>query len=458
MNFWPWVFGYLAIVIAIALIVGRKVKTSDDFVIAGRSLPSFIVAGTLLATWMGGGTILGTAEFIYTYGPFAGLIYTLMEPVGIFILILLAMRVRKMEKYTISGILRDRYGELSGVIASLAIILAYLGIVSYQLQGFGMILELSTGLSYKTSMIVGAIIVLTITLVGGLISVAYTDAMSAFLITFGLLLSIPFAFLHVGGIDGMMSALPEAHHTLLGGLSPIMWIGFMIPTLLLVLGDQNMYQRLFAAKDPKSARRGSIYWLIGCLIINIPIIILATASRASGMELAEGEMDRAILQFSAQYLPFVLGGLVLASSAAFLLTTGDSYLLSSATTCVYDLYAKYINPSAGDRTKLFLGRSIIILFCAVAYIMINIFPSALELQIYSYTIYGACITPALLGAILWKRANKWGGLGSMFVGLVGTIVCKLTIEEMYGINSVVVSGPLAVLTLIIVSLLTGHGD
>ena len=453
MDFLPFIIVYLALITGMALYFSRKVKSSDDFSVAGRRLGPIIIAGTLLATWMGGGSILGTANFIYSYGPFAGVLYCLAEPFGIFLLILLARTIRRTKGYTISGILNDRYGNIANIVASLAIILAYVGIVSYQIRGFGIILNLATGISLENAFLISFGFILLITLLGGLISVAYTDCLSAFLISFGLLVGIPFALQATGGFTGMLSSLPPENLTLMSTLNPLQWIGYLLPTLFLVLGDQNMYQRLFAAKDERSASLGSLYWLIGCLIINIPLIILAASSRALDLLPLESA-DYAILELAATVMPFVLGGIILASASAFLLTTGDSYLLSSATTFVYDILTRYRKKKTSDRLKLFLQRLMVLLLGVSAFVMIRFFPSVLEMQMFAYTMYGATITPALLGALVWKKSTKAGGISSMLVGICFTVIGQVTVKQWWDLNAIVVSAPLAIITLIVVSLLT----
>ena len=213
-----------------------------------------------------------------------------------------------------------------------------------------------------------------------------------------------------------------------------------------------MYQRLFAAKDEESAFRGAIYWLIGCILINIPLIMMATASKALNVT---DVPDRAILDFAANILPFFIGGIILAVFTSFLITTGDSYLLSASTTFVYDVYERYIGRGrTSDSKKLFLNRAALIVFAMIAFAMVRFFPSVLAIQMYAYTIYGATITPALLGALLWKRANKYGGIASMLTGIVATLVCEFTLTKSSGINSIVVSVPLSILMIVVVSLIT----
>jgi len=451
MNFLPFVGGYLVVITALAVYFSRRIKSSEDFAVAGRSLGTLVVAGTLLATWMGGGTILGTAEFIYLYGPLAGALYCVFEPIGILIFFLISRRIYLTKKTTISEILYERYGVIASVISAVAIILAYVGILSYQIQGVGMIISYSSAIGTDTSYMIALVVIILITVTGGLVSVAYTDSISAILITFALLLGIPFALSAAGGFSGISSSLPPENLTIGSTLSSVQWIGYFLPTILLVLGDQNMYQRIFAAKDEGSARHGALYWLLGCIIINVPIIILAVSSRALAL-LPMESADEAIIALASRVLPFTIGGIILATAAAFLLTTGDSYLLSSATVTVYDVIAKARD--VDDRTKLNLQRALVVIFAMLSLAMIRFFPSVLTIQMFAYTIYGATITPALLGALLWKGATKWGGISSMIIGIVATLITEFTITRSTGINSVVVSAPLAFMALIVVSILT----
>jgi len=323
MDFLPFVAGYLAVITALAVYFSRRIKSSEDFALAGRSLGTLVVAGTLLATWMGGGTIMGTAEFIYIHGPLAGALYCAVEPLGILIFFFISRRIYLTKKTTISEILYERYGVIASIISAIAIILAYVGILSYQIEGMGMIISYSSAISADYAYIIALVVIVLITVTGGLISVAYTDSMSAILITFALLLGIPFALSAAGGFSGISASLPPENLTLGSTLSSIQWVGYFLPTMLLVLGDQNMYQRIFAAKDEGSARHGTLFWLLGCIIINVPVILLAVSARAINL-LPMERADEAIIALASTTLPFVVGGVLLATAAAFLLTTGRS--------------------------------------------------------------------------------------------------------------------------------------
>ncbi|WP_318247318.1 sodium:solute symporter family transporter [Halobacillus litoralis] len=143
---------YGVIMVGIGIFMSKKVAGSEDFVLAGKSLGPFVLMGTLLATWTGSGSISGgETSMAFSYGILPSLMMMLPTLVGILILYVVAPKIREYGKFTVSGILEAKYGRASRNIASVIIILAYVGIVSYQMKGFGFILNLTTGMSVQSA-------------------------------------------------------------------------------------------------------------------------------------------------------------------------------------------------------------------------------------------------------------------------------------------------------------------
>lgn len=451
-----FVIVYLLALVAGGYFLGRKeIKTSDDFVVAGRKLPLVVLVGTLLATWVGGGTVTGSANFIYTRGPFAGILYYIGAPVGIVLLYFIAKKVRTMAKYTIPEIIEMRYGSFARTISALCIILAYVGIVSYQFRGGGYVLNLTTGMDLQLATIISAIVIVFLAVSGGMVTIAYSDFISALLIVVGMGLGIPFILVKAGGWSNLFAQIPAEKMTWTGGLTTVQLLGYLFPLIFLILGDQNMYQRFSSAKDAETASKSNIGFFIGEIIV----IFLAVVFASAAIVFFPGiKPDTAILQVAMGGVPFVIGGIILAAAVAFMVTTGDSFLLSASTNITYDLWIRFYKPEATEEEKLKFTRYTIIVLGIIAYIMGAYFPSILAMQMYSYTMYGAAITPALLGAILWKRATKYGGLWSIIVGGSVTLIWEIVLKRPMGWNSILVSAPLAIITLIVVSLLTPKQD
>lgn len=443
---------YLILMIAMGIWAARKVENNHDFMLAGQRLGRLVLTGTLLATWTGAGTIIGRASFSYTYGPLASIFYSLGAPTGILILyFFLAKRVRQYGKYTVPEIMESRFGPSVRLVTAVAILLAYTGIMSEQVRGLGYILHLTTDFPEEVAKLAGLAVIVFLAFSGGLISVAYTDAISALLITVGLVGGFAFVLIGVGGFGGLAESLPPEDMTWSGGLTPIQVLGYVLPTLLLILGDQNMYQRFAAAQTPEIAKRSTLGFLVGDVVFYGAVIVLASGAAVLLPGIAP---DTAVLRLATDTLPVALGAVLLMAGTAFIITTGNSYLLSAAGNLVHDVYRSVSRREHSAQRELLLTRLAIVGLGVLAYAIGEFFPSVLEIQVFSYTMYGAVVTPSLLAVFLWKRATGAGSIASIVTGIVATLAWEFVLDKPFGWNSVLVSLPLAVVALVAVSLAT----
>ena len=233
-------------------------------------------------------------------------------------------------------------------------------------------------------------------------------------------------------------------------------LGFILPGFFLIMGDQNMYQRFGSAKDAKTAKSSNVGFFLAEVLVLVLTLILVTAGAVLIPNLEAP--DTIVFVMSMEILPFILGGIVLATSVSFMITTGDSFLLSAATNMTHDIWMKFFKKDSTDKEQLKFTRIIIVVLSVIAYIFGMYFPSLLKMQMYAYTMYGAAITPALLGALLWKRATKYGGLFAIITGGATTLLWDVVLKSPMGINSSIVAVPAATIVLIIVSLMTPKPD
>ncbi|WP_153392822.1 sodium:solute symporter family protein [Ornithinicoccus halotolerans] len=428
----------------------KEVATGDDFVFAGRNLPRPVMIGTLLATWVGSGTIIGGASFAYTYGPLASIFFLAGTPVGIVVLYFLARRIRRGSTYTVPELLESRYGVAVRMIAAVITVLAYTGITAYQFTGGGYIVSVITPLSPGQGAIVVALLVTFLAVGGGLKSVAWSDFLSALVIVSVLVAALPLVLgVELGGMAEYWQGLPESHRTVSGGLTALQLLGFFLPLFMLILADQNMYQRLGAARDESEARMSAGGFFLTSFLVTVPVALLGSAAI---ILMPDIEPDTAVLSLAGQeYLPVVMGGLLLAGALAFIITTGSSFLLSGAGNVVYDVTKRMFGVPMDDRRRLVIHRLAVLAIALVAYVLGRFFPTVLELQMYSYTVYGVAIAPPVLAVFLWRRASKWGALTSMVLSTVVTITWE-QLGQPFDLNSVLVSLPVSLITLVVVSL------
>ena len=193
----------------------------------------------------------------------------------------------------------------------------------------------------------------------------------------------------------------------------------------------------------------------GCLVLGTMVVLLESFAIPYLKDIAP---DTALMMVAMKLLPFGIGAMVLAACVAFLVTTGDSYLLSSATTLDQDLIVPYIlkDRERSDRQNMIRLRLLVVGVGVCAYLLISQFTDILGIIMYAYTVYAAAITPSLVAALLWKRATSAGAVASICIGGVTALAWELFLKNTVGngLDASLIAVPASVAALIIVSLLT----
>ena len=378
-------------------------------------------------------------------------------PIGIILLYFIAGKVRKSNKVTVPEIMGARYGQSASIISAVCVMLAYVGVLATQLKAAADIIVLlcaSSGIeiSHGLALTICTALIAIITVGGGLVSVAYSDAISALLMIGGFFLAIPFL---IGVANSQGATLPPEKMTITGGMSGWELLGYFLPSLALMLGDQNMLQRFASAKNSDEAKKSNIGMFIGEILVIISIVLVVT--QAAKLYPTLDVPSNVIFQVAVDYLPLAFGALVMCACMAFIVTTADSYLLSSATNLTNDIYVKYIRKDATDKQKMLVLRGTIVVFSVIAVALTLYFPTVLSLQMTAYTMYGAAITPAILFALFSKKVTPAAGIAGILVGGLATIVWTL-MGTPYGIQCAIVAVPASVIAILVVSAVTPKGE
>jgi solute:Na+ symporter, SSS family len=436
---------YLLLLVGVGVWKSRSVKDSADFMVAGRRLPWFVLVGTLLATWIGNGSLFGGAGLGWRNG-LAGMWSSAGAWAGILLVYFIARRIRNFGKVTVPDILEARYGTVAAVLATFITVIAYLTIVSYQFRGGGRVLSIVTdgAISLHSGIVITAAFAIAYTVLAGMISVVYTDVVNGVLMVFGILCAVVFMTVSLGGAAEIVAAADAAGKWSLFGnwalerstvdSAPIIAVSFLVPTLLLLLGDANMYQRIFSARDGGAARKAVLLWVVGVAFLETSIYFLGltgsiAAERGIISQLfAGGAADTAanlsenvIPTLAVEALPLALGMLLVATMMAIVVSTADSFLLVPATNLTRDVYQRFIAPDAPERRVVLIGRSMVLILGFAAYLLVDQFPTILAAAYTAYLVYGSGITPSLLAAFLWKRATAEGAVASILAGASVTL-------------------------------------
>ena len=446
--FWS-ILIYLLILIGVGAIRSRRVKTQTDFMVAGRKLSAPVLVGTLLATWIGSGSIIASAGLSYRKG-FSALWFDAGVWVAIIVLYFIAGRARKLAQFTVPDILEIRYNQAARILGSITTIIAYTAIVSYQFKAGGMVLNMVVGIPVEQGIIITALFVIAYTALAGMISVAYTDVVNGVVLLLGLVIAFPFLLKLAGGWSTMTTTLSPDRFQVLGTMTIWEALGYSLPTMLLLLGESNMYQRFFSARNERAAKVSVVGWISGTIFVETLIVVLAIIGSSMFLDI---NPETVILHSVRHGLSPVIGCVLLAAIVAVIVSTADSFLLVPSTNIMRDIYQRFINPNVSQKRMVLYSRIVVILLGVVAFVQVRFFTTVLAMALYAYTMYGVGITPATLAAFFWKRATPTGGVCSIASGMATTIIWEL-LKKPFDVPTVYPALILSVSSLIIVSLLT----
>jgi SSS family solute:Na+ symporter/sodium/proline symporter len=468
MSVYLWIIlAYLLVLTGLNFLRAKRVKSQEDFMVAGRRLKTSVMVFTLICTWIGSGTFIAGAEFASKAG-FSALWLAAGAWVGIIMIYFLAGKIQTFGQYTIGDILEERFGPVARIFGAIAVI------VSYQFVAGGFILNVAADGAIPDSVgtIIAASFVILFTAVGGMVAVAYTDLPNGIIIVLACLLAVPFVYLAVGGLPEATQQLDPGYFAVVNaqfGAHPVLKVGgYFLATMLLLMGVQSIYQKFYSARTPKDARRAVILWTIGTVFVETVVVVIAVFAYSK----FKGQLDlsipkeggKVVLMAARSLVPAPVGVLLLGAACAVVISTGMNYLLSPSTNIMRDVYQRFINKDASERTMVALQKVFVVILGVLAFLLAMSLKSVLAQAFFAYTIYGVAITPALIAALAWKRATKAGGLASIISGTVVCIFLKIIAEVLppdkapdgdpWGIPLIYPAIIVSLLALVVVSLLT----
>lgn len=442
----------IAGVLAIGLWAGRKEEDTQDFYLAGKSVPWWGVAGSIFGTnvsaehlvgMLGIGYSIGFAQAHFEYGAIAGLLILAFVFLPLY---------RGIGLYTLSEYLAKRFDERSSVLYSALNILMivivrmalgfYIGAraMSYLLD------DTLLAIGYPTGVLIFAVVTATYTIVGGLKAVIWTDFIqSVLLLLAGIFIAVlVFGQPEIGGLTGLLAkdaALPRAEqkfHLYLPTDHPqLPWTGVFTGLLIIHIfywsTNQFIAQRALAARSEFDARMGIV--AAGFLKLLIPFVSIATGVAAGFLfesQLAGGDIDALPLPDDAfpllvkMVVPagYGLVGLIAAGLIGAILSSIDSMMNSGATLLTFDFYRPYIDPAASERRLILVGRIAILVFVVVAgSIAVGIYSEDASDNFFlkvpaqiGHLVPGMAV--AFLGGVLWGRATASGAFWAMLASPV----------------------------------------
>lgn len=397
----------LAIGAGIAFYVGKKHNSNEDWVVGGRSLPVYVLAFTQYATAVGGGVLVAHVGIAYAWG-LSVFMYELFVVAGLLILAAFAGWLRKGKFATIPEVIGRLYGSHKTLltIVALAVIVVPFGWLATQFVAFASLFSEVTGISVAPLILAMAVISLLFVLPGGLTSVAWSDFFfGVFMIAISVVIGI-YAIISAGGWGEVVSSIPSemisipAGFGAAGGMTILLWLFAILPG---TLTNQLYFQRIFAAKSGRDARKGIYLSCVMVLLAGGYALLIGIAVRSMNGSFGVNGREEAAGWFLTQ-IPAWLLALYGAFLMATIVSTTGSALQSVVANMVYDLRRAYVTNKDTSLNLVRVSRWCTVGVTLAAATLAIVYPNALGWLVATYAYSASALAaPLLLGIVFHKR-------------------------------------------------------
>ena len=484
---------YLIMMIVIGAVFSKKNKSTDDFYLGGRKLGPLVTAMSAEASDMSSWLLLGLPGLALITGLAEATWTAIGLAIGTYLnWLFVAKRLRvytqKLGAVTIPDFFSKRFGDDNKILTLISAIFIVVFFVPYTASGFvgcGKLFSSIFNIDYLTAMVICALVIALYCILGGFLAASTTDFIQSIIMTIALVVVLGFSFKVCGAdtifgnaksVEGFLDIFKGCNVTdgsvgSYGALpiaSTLAWgLGYF--------GMPHIILRFMAIEDENklhiSRRVGSI-WVVISMSVAILIGVCGYSLMKSGVVpeyAATSDAERIIIDIAQKIstygvLPAIVGGVILAGILASAMSTSDSQLLAATSSVTQNIVQEFFGVKISQKTSIWLARVMVLVISAVAvFLALNPDSSVFRIVSFAWAGFGATFGPAILFALFWKRANKWGILSGMIGGGALIFIWKFIVRVQFAdtwlnIYELLPAFILNVILVIVVSLITKEPD
>ena len=463
---------YLVALLVCGVAASRLMRRLDDFLLAGRRLGPLSAAISERASGESAWFLLGLPGAAYAVGfnEFWSVIGIAFGIFASWTLIATALRkqTEKLGALTIPDYFEMRFKDSPArlrlvlrILPMLIIILFYTGYVAAQFVAAGKILSVTFGIDPSTGMIIGAVIVMLYTMLGGFLAVVWTDVVQGLMMAAVAVILPIVGIVKLGEAGGLMTSLEpfgESFLTMNAGKTGAAFVfGVMLGSLSWgfgYLGQPHLLTRYMAIKSAVHVRKGmliAILWVLAAYWGAAMIGIVAAGTFGPGIEDPETVMPL----LARDLMPGWLAGLMIAGAVAAMMSTADSQLIVVTSALVEDVYVRLLKPHASPGKLVLLSRLATIAAAGVALLLA--FGSEeliFDMVAYAWAGLGSSFGSPLLLALRWKKTTAYGALAGMLGGTLSNVIWKNVSVLSDGLDLKLATFVISLALTVVVSLMT----
>lgn len=458
---------YMVGMVAIGLYFYFKTDSLGDYVLGGRGLGPGVTALSAGASDMSGWLLLGLPGMMYNDG-IVGSWIAIGLVIGAYVnwhYVARPLRVfthRLDDAITIPDYFSNRFQDHKGhlrVVTALVTLLFYTLYTSSGLVGGAKLFEATFSLDYDMALLIGSVIIVSYTFLGGYNAVSWTDFIQGILMMLALVITPIVVITHMGGITQALEVIEKVDVThldilhgtgLIGILSLLAWgLGYF--------GQPHILVRFMSIRDENEMCRAKtigMSWMILSITGSLAVGFFGLAYVVSeGVNLADSE--KIFITLSQLLFNPWISGFLLAAILAAIMSTIDSQLLVSSSVLTRDIYHAIVRKEANDKELVWVGRITVIVIAVIAwYISTDKNSSVLNLVAYAWAGFGAAFGPLVILSLYKRDVTKAGAIAGMVAGSVTVIVWKQLEGGLFDLYELLPGFLAAWIAILIVSSLT----
>lgn len=425
---------YASLMIALGVVVSRRVGGSSNFFVAGRELGAGLIFSTFLAANIGAGSTVGAAGLGYRDGLSAWW-WVGSAGIGSVILALtVGPKIWQVAKehnlYTVGDYLAFRYDRSVRGVMALLLWFGSLSILAGQLIAVAWILNVVAGISKPVGCSIAAVVITTYFTLGGLHATARVNVLQLTVKIAGFVVVL----MYLLGVGDGLASLKENVSPAIGderveayfGFTGQGWsaaIGYLVILAPSFVISPGLLQKLFGARDKRAVRIGVGLNAAALLAYAIVPVLIGIIARSRFPALTNHEL--ALPTLLTQALPLWLGALLLGAIFSAELSAADAALFMLSTSLSKDLYKSFLNPAATDEQLMRIAKTSAIA-CGVAGAMLGSFlPTVISALKIFYTLLAAALTLPLIAGLYTRKVKARAAILSMLVSVVATFALEL---------------------------------
>ena len=420
---------YFVFLMAVGLYFYRKTANLEDYLLGGRNMGKWVTALSAQASDMSGWLLMGLPGAVFLFG-----INQSWIAIGLFVgtvinWILVAPRLRlhteRSGSITLPSFLENRFKDPTGllrIISSIIILFFFTIYASSGLVAAGRLFESMFAMDYRTAVLIGGLVIVVYTFLGGFLAVCWTDLLQGTLMLLAVIVVPAVAFVSAGGVAGIAGAMaardisaaliPSGPLPLIAIISTMAWgLGYFGQPHILA-----RFMSISSVKQLPQATTIAVVWVAFSLgfavivgLVGIPLF----------PDLAGPEAETVFIQMIRLVFSPWIGGILLAAILSAIMSTIDSQLLVSSSALTEDIYKRSINREAGERKLMWIGRVSVVVISIVALVLaLNPQNTILGLVAYAWGGFGAAFGPVILMALFSRKATWQAALAGMVSGTV----------------------------------------